>query len=74
MHAEASNATSSFRIGYSLQLPWQCTSMGTPIRVLTLNTWGLWLVSRDREARMLHLAQYLQVAKDLVGSYAPAQP
>ncbi|GLC47066.1 hypothetical protein PLESTB_001272600 [Pleodorina starrii] len=30
-----------------------------PIQILTLNTWGLWLVSKKRYNRILHLAEYL---------------
>ncbi|GLI65104.1 hypothetical protein VaNZ11_008512 [Volvox africanus] len=30
-----------------------------PLQVLTLNTWGLWLVSKKRYNRILHLAEFL---------------
>lgn len=45
------------------------------LRVLTLNTWGLWIVSKQREARFRHLAQYLEGASHLVRApLAPVAP
>ncbi|EFJ43945.1 hypothetical protein VOLCADRAFT_106613 [Volvox carteri f. nagariensis] len=30
-----------------------------PLQILTLNTWGLWLISKKRYNRILHLAEFL---------------
>lgn len=41
--------------------------VGSQLKVETLNTWGLWLVSKKRRQRMLCLAQHLKQS-DAVGA------
>lgn len=42
------------------------------ISVLTLNCWGLWLVSRQREQRMAALAAFLRCLAALYSFLNPA--
>lgn len=46
--------------GISQQQRRSSTRSSAQLRVVTLNTWGLWLVSRRREERMAALADWLR--------------